>query len=42
YCRNDVDLVRDIYKYGLEHGCVYYMKWGEPLQVKVHEWGQVR
>lgn len=37
YCRTDVELTRDIYKYGLEHGCVYYMALGRPSRVEVQK-----
>ncbi len=37
YCRTDVELTRDIYNYGLEHGCVYYMAQGRPSRVEAQK-----
>lgn len=37
YCRTDVELTRDIYRYGIDHGYVYYLAKGRPSRVKVQE-----
>ncbi|MFC1962540.1 hypothetical protein ACFLWB_00865 [Chloroflexota bacterium] len=35
YCQNDVELTRDIYRYGQEHGFVCYPRQEQPLAVEV-------
>ncbi|MBA7479053.1 hypothetical protein ES707_14484 [subsurface metagenome] len=38
YCQMDVELTRDIYRYGQEHGFVCYPRFGQPVELPV-EWG---
>lgn len=38
YCQRDVELTRDIYRYGQEHGLIYYPRLGQPVAVPV-DWG---
>ena len=35
YCQRDVELTRDIYRYGQEHGFVCYPRLGQPTMVPV-------
>lgn len=35
YCQTDVELTRDIYRYGQEHGVIYYPRLGQPITVPV-------
>jgi len=35
YCQRDVELTRDIYRYGQEHGLIYYPRLGQPVAVPV-------
>jgi len=35
YCQRDVELTREIYEYGREHGLVYYPRRGEKAEVRV-------
>lgn len=39
YCQRDVDLTRDVYRYGKENELVYYARMGEPVKVEV-DWGR--
>jgi DEAD/DEAH box helicase domain-containing protein len=38
YCQVDVELTRDIYRYGQEHGFIYYPRLGQPVELPV-DWG---
>ena len=38
YCQMDVELTRDIYRYGQEHGFVCYPQLGQPVELPV-DWG---
>jgi DEAD/DEAH box helicase domain-containing protein len=38
YCQRDVELTRDIYRYGQEHGLIYYPRFGQPVAIPV-DWG---
>jgi DEAD/DEAH box helicase domain-containing protein len=38
YCQRDVELTRDIYRYGQEHGFICYPRLGQSLSVSV-DWG---
>lgn len=38
YCQRDVELTRDVYRYGQEHGLIYYPRMGQPVEVQV-DWG---
>ena len=38
YCQKDVELTRDIYRYGQEHGFVCYPRFGQPVELPV-DWG---
>ncbi len=38
YCQTDVELTRDIYRYGQKHGFIYYPRFGQPVELPV-EWG---
>ncbi len=38
YCQKDVELTRDIYRYGQKHGFVCYPRFGQPVELLV-EWG---
>ncbi len=38
YCQMDVELTRDIYRYGQEHGFVCYPQLGQPVELQVN-WG---
>ncbi len=38
YCQMDVELTRDIYRYGQKHGFIYYPRFGQPVELPV-EWG---
>jgi DEAD/DEAH box helicase domain-containing protein len=37
YCQKDVELTREIYRYGQIHGLIYYLDMGQPDKVAV-EW----
>ena len=41
YCQMDVELTRDIYRYGQEHGFVCYPRFGQPVELQV-DWGTER
>lgn len=36
YCQRDVELTRDIYRYGQEHGLIYYPQFGQPVALPVY------
>ena len=36
YCQRDVELTRDIYRYGQEHGFIYYPQFGQPVALSVY------
>jgi DEAD/DEAH box helicase domain-containing protein len=38
YCQRDVELTRDIYRYGQENGFIYYPQLGQPVELPV-DWG---
>ena len=38
YCQKDVELTREIYRYGQEHGLIYYPRLGQPVELPV-DWG---
>ena len=38
YCQRDVELTREIYRYGQEHGFVCYPQLGQPVELPVN-WG---
>ena len=38
YCQRDVELTREIYRYGQEHGFIYYPQLGQPVELSV-DWG---
>ena len=38
YCQKDVELTREIYRYGQEHGFVCYPQFGQPVELPV-DWG---
>jgi len=38
YCQRDVELTREIYRYGQEHGFVCYPRFGQPVELPV-DWG---
>ena len=38
YCQKDVELTREIYGYGQEHGLVCYARFGQPVELPV-DWG---
>lgn len=38
YCQRDVELTRELYRYGQEHGFVCYPRFGQPVEVPV-DWG---
>ncbi|MBN2240408.1 MAG: ribonuclease H-like domain-containing protein [Dehalococcoidales bacterium] len=35
YCEKDVELTRDLYRYGQENGCILYPKYGRPVRLPV-------
>ena len=35
YCQRDVELTRDLYRYGQEHGCIYYPSYGQREKLTV-------
>ncbi len=35
YCQMDVELTRDIYRYGQKHGFIYYPRFGQPVELPV-------
>ncbi|MFC1993623.1 ribonuclease H-like domain-containing protein [Chloroflexota bacterium] len=39
YCQKDVELTREIYRYGQEHGFICYPQWEEPVELPVN-WGE--
>ena len=38
YCQKDVELTRELYRHGQEHGFVCYPRFGEPVELQVN-WG---
>ena len=38
YCQRDVELTREIYRYGQEHGFICYPRLGQPVELPV-DWG---
>ena len=36
YCQMDVELTRDIYRYGQEHGVIYYPRLGQQVSVPIY------
>ena len=38
YCQRDVELTKELYRYGQEHGFVCYPQWGQPVELPV-DWG---
>ena len=38
YCQRDVELTREIYRYGQEHGCVCYPRFEQSVELPV-DWG---
>lgn len=38
YCQRDVELTREIYRYGQEHGFICYPRLGQPIEIPV-DWG---
>jgi len=38
YCQKDVELTRELYRYGQEHGFVCYPQLGQPVELPV-DWG---
>lgn len=38
YCQTDVELTRELYRYGQEHGFVCYPRFGQPVELPV-DWG---
>ena len=38
YCQRDVELTREIYRYGQEHGFICYPRFGQPVELPV-DWG---
>jgi len=41
YCQRDVELTREVYRYGQEHGFICYPRLGQPIEVPV-DWGTER
>ena len=37
YCQKDVDLTRELYRYGKEHGYICYPQYGQPVELPI-EW----